>query len=60
MRIRNDAVTVYGSSFRSSLGDREEESRAEQSQETCLYVESEICGPQIFVLTNDDENTGVL
>lgn len=36
-----------------SLGNWEEKSREEQSQETCLYVESQICGPRIFVLTND-------
>ena len=39
--------------FVQSLGNWEEKSREEQSQETCLYVESQICGPRIFVLTND-------
>ena len=31
-----------------SLGNWEEKSREEQSQETCLYVESQICGPRIL------------
>ena len=34
-----------------SLGNWEEEDGDEQSQETCLYVESQICGPQIDILT---------
>ena len=50
MRIRNDAVTVYGSRPPVSLGNWEEEAGDEQSQETCLYAESQICGPQIYFL----------
>ncbi len=34
--------------FVQSLGNWEEKSREEQSQETCLYVESQICGPRIL------------
>ena len=42
MGIRHDAVTVFGNGFQSSLGDWEEESCRDQSQETCLYAEFQI------------------
>ena len=35
-----------------SLGNREENRRNEGSQETCLYVGAQICGPQILFLIN--------
>lgn len=42
-----------GAAFRQSLGNREEESSHERSQETCLGVERWICGLRINLLTKD-------
>ena len=51
MRVRRDAVTVYGSQAHGSLGNREEGLDDERSQETCPYVECQICGLRICFLT---------
>ena len=42
MRIRSDAVTVYGSGLAEPLGNREGQDHEDRSQETCLGVESRI------------------
>lgn len=35
-----------------SLGNREEGGGDDPSQETCPNVESQTCGPRVYVLTN--------
>ncbi len=39
-----------------SLGNREEGGGDDPSQETCLDVEPQICGPRIYVLANAFSN----
>lgn len=52
-RCESDAMLSLctGAAFMISLGNREEESSDERSQETCLFVEFRICSPQIGFLS---------